>query len=102
MEGALTSKVGELECQIANPARSPTLADRLEELIDLTNEVFPGRVCLEKSIDPDYPGTVHVLFRVACERRPEIDDLIDKEVLWHGRVREIAPDSIGRFRLLVK
>jgi hypothetical protein len=74
----------------------------LKQLIEMTNELVPGELRIENSVDPDYPETVCVVFRViANEKLNDVNAIIDTEIEWHRRARSIYPEATCYFRLAI-
>ncbi|MGH7134792.1 MAG: hypothetical protein ACREHD_03580 [Pirellulales bacterium] len=90
----------ELHCQ-ANQ-RMDEFARVLQQLVDMTNELLPGDVRVENGIDPEYPNTPSIVFRVTPHTRPhDTDATIDKEIEWHRAARKILPDATCYFGLAI-
>jgi hypothetical protein len=74
----------------------------LAQLIVMTNELIPGEIRVENSVDPDDPDTVCVVFHVAAHLQlGDANAVIDTEVEWHRRARAIYPDATCHFRLAI-
>jgi hypothetical protein len=82
---------------------SEALPRVLKQLIDMTNELVPGELHVENSVDPDHPETNCVVFRVNAQNK--LDDtnaMIDKEIEWHRRARAIFPTATCHFRVAIE
>lgn len=53
--------------------------------------------------EPAVSVAVYAVFRVALNgQRPTIDEIIDRELVWHREAARIAPRARGLVRLLVE
>lgn len=78
-------------------------ASEVTALVQCAGQLFAGSVNVERSVDPDDPATVYVVFRVALnDPRPTTDEVIDRELVWHREAAQIAPRARGLVRLLVE
>jgi hypothetical protein len=78
------------------------LLNVIRQLIEITNDLVPGKVSIENSVDPEYPETTHIIFRVDPEKKlDDVNAIIDKEIEWHRRARAIFPEATCYFRLLI-
>lgn len=74
----------------------------LRELLDMTNSILPGQVRIESNPDPEHPGAVHIVFRVApADKLPDANSVIDKEIEWHRNARRILPDATCHFSVAI-
>ena len=81
---------------------SEVLPHALKQFIDMTNKLVPGELSVENSVDPDYPDTIHVVFNVAAQNKPnDANAIIDTEIEWHRRARAIFPGATCHFRLAI-
>jgi hypothetical protein len=72
----------------------------VRQLIEITNDLVPGEIRIENSIDPDYPETTHIVFHVTPVKKfDDVDSIIDSEIQWHRRAREVFPEATCYFRL---
>lgn len=83
-------------------------ADEVAALVQCAGQLFAGNliasnVTVERSVDPDDPAAAYVVFRIGLnDPRPAIDEIIDRELLWHREAARIAPRARGFVRLLVE
>ena len=79
------------------PSLSPEVRSKI---IAMTQGLFPGPIQIERDFDPQFPEDQW--FVVDAEARGEVREMIDRELLWHDKVREIVglADAL-RFRLCV-
>ena len=86
------------------PHRQTTTAVPIvvRQLIEITNDLVPGEIRIENSIDPDYPETTHIVFHVTPAKKfDDVDAIIDREIQWHRRAREVFPEATCYFRLAI-
>ena len=97
----LKRRVDCLEDQLENSSSGKRIVNQLEELIDMTVAIFAGQVSVENSADPEYPETVNVVFRVCLDNKDmDIEDIIDRELVWYRQVAKIAPGAESRLRIV--
>jgi len=76
------------------------LADlRLRELIEITNELFPGSTSLDLLRDPSEPDEKTVLFVVNSNESSKV--IVERQFEWHRRVAKTKLGSSEHFSLLV-
>lgn len=81
----------------------PLSAGEIAELADRASAIFDGEVAVERSVDPEYPAAVYLVFRVVLrEPRPSTDEIIDRELQWGRKAAEIAPSASGIIRLFIE
>ncbi len=77
--------------------------EKVDEIIAFTASLFPGRVTVESSFDPEYPDAVYLVFRVALfDNSLSMDEIMDREILWHQQVEHLAPGSGPKARIVVE
>jgi hypothetical protein len=62
-------------------------------------ELFGNCGGVEAESDPEAPHEQYYVVSVVAAG--EFGDVIDRELRWHERLRELAPDQVGDFRLAV-
>ncbi|HQU43934.1 MAG TPA: hypothetical protein PK867_14040 [Pirellulales bacterium] len=91
------------EEQCREQASAEDLPRGLKQLIEMTNEVVPGPLRVENSVDPEYPDTTHVVFHVVPQNRlDDVHAVIDAEIEWHRRARAIFAEATCHFRLAIE
>lgn len=98
--GELRGELASLRSEQQRPRHEDpeVFARGLRQFIEMTNELIPGDVRVENSIDPEYPETVCVVFHVTAENKPnDVNALIAMEVEWHRRARAILPGATCHF-----
>lgn len=58
-----------------------------KEVLDATQELFPGRVELEVDADPEDPGQAFLVITV--EASGDVGELVHRRGQWHDRVRAL-------------
>lgn len=88
----LERRVASLERQLAPSVDRPTPLPNVDGLHDemarVTNEVFPGPVCIEVTHDPEYPHDSYTV--VHAQAVGEIREIEDRRSAWHERVTELS------------
>lgn len=72
---------------------------RLADVLRMTQELFPGAVTTEVVDDPENPDNSFVVFRVSSP--DAIQDIAERRIEWHTRLRRLPPGSSGSFRLSI-
>lgn len=74
----------------------------LRQLVEMTNQILPGEVRIESSVDEDYPQTVRLVFHVVPETKlADENAVIDKELEWHRYARKIFSEATCHFALAI-
>lgn len=74
----------------------------LRQLVEMTNQILPGDVRIESSVDEDYPETVRLVFHVIPKTKlVDANAVIDKELEWHRNARKIFPEATCYFALAI-
>lgn len=100
----LSSRVEAVEARLAQngdaQARSPELPpDLLDQVREITQEIFPGKCEFTSEFDPEYPEDRYVVVNV--EATGDIKEIVDRECVWDQRVRQLRPDLWDTLRLSV-
>ena len=96
----LVQELDDLKSQFSCRADEKRTADpRLLDVVQLTNELFPGVVSLEITCDPSEPDEKVVVLRV--ESRDSVKQIIQQRNTWHRRIAEIPAGFSGQFSLSV-
>ena len=109
----LKERVSDLERQIAllMTAAGPHLqrgdtaeftCDSLQEIVNITAEIFPGELRITNSADPEMPQDVYQVFAVSVPASADAEELVDRRLQWHRRIATIAPSMKGRIRLAIE
>ncbi len=67
------------------------VGQHLQQVIDLTREIYGGFSDISVSVDPEIPDDTHIVFRVPV--RCSIDEALDMDEEWGRRIMEIIPRS---------
>lgn len=67
------------------------------EVIDITQELFPGPIDAWLESDPETPSTAFVLLMVRADGDPK--EIVDRRLEWHRRVADSLPHA--EFRLCI-
>jgi hypothetical protein len=78
---------------------SDELQHWIHQVVDITRELFPGKLVVETGVDPETPDDVSLLIQV--EATGSVDEIVALDDDWHGRIVSIAPQWAGFFRLLI-
>jgi hypothetical protein len=98
-EASLARSPEGFDLQIA--AASPAVAVRNHQaILQCTTEVFPGaKIDVEEAADPEIEGDEYLVVLVTT--RGEARDIAARHREWHRRVRAVAPQTAGSYRLLL-
>jgi hypothetical protein len=66
------------------------LAAIMPQVRAITQDLFPGPCEFTHEFDPEYPEDRYVV--VKAEATGDIKEIVDREELWHKRVRQLWPD----------
>lgn len=68
------------------------VAHLLPEILDFTEQIFPGPVAVMVEWDPEIPDDPHIVFEVKATGT--IAEILDREGEWHRKVLDCAkPES---------
>lgn len=74
----------------------------IDAIVRMTNELVPGELRIEVSVDPEFPERPSLVFHVRQQSRSlSVEEEIDRELEWHARAGIVAPQSQDRLRLLL-
>ena len=93
---SLEQRVTSLEtCRNANgwgTSTPPDIQQLKDDIVRITQELFPGEVSIEIMSDPEYPDdSFHV---VLAEATGEIRDIVARRVRWHRRIGELSSSLV--------
>lgn len=74
-------------------------ASCIEQVLDLTREIFPGEVGGYEVEDPEIPGNRYHVYEVKAEG--SMDEAMARDELWHRRLCQLASRIPGRHRLSI-
>jgi len=87
-----------LESGIDTPVPCSSSVDpRLETMLTMTRQLFPGEVVVRRKADPEIAEEAFYSIRVRASG--SVADVVAKDRQWHERLVEIVPESAGLFRL---
>jgi hypothetical protein len=66
------------------------------QIVDITQELFPGRVSMYVQDDPEYPQDRYMVIEAKASGSPE--DVVERELEWHRRVVRVH-DSCSNLAL---
>jgi len=78
---------------------SDELTKMASQVVGLTNELFPGGLAVETSVDPEMRDDVCLLFQVDSNRG--VDEIVALDQQWHRGVAAIALQWPGLFCLSI-
>lgn len=70
------------------PAAPAKLGELEQAVVRITKELFPGKVSIRAIDDPDYPGDSYTV--VEAQATGAVEDIVDRQILWHQRVAELS------------
>ena len=70
----------------------------VQDVIEITREIFPGSVAVESSHDPEYPHDEFTVLTV--QSSGDADQLVERECQWIQRVAAVVP-GLATFRLAI-
>lgn len=73
--------------------------DQIQDVFDLTQEMFPGDVSVEAEHDPEWPDDEWIAFTAYSSESTQW--ILDQELKWFDRVRRLIPDCSNRLRILI-
>jgi hypothetical protein len=99
----LSSRVDDLERRLAKNDADTTapydMAAVMPEVLRITQELFPGPCELTHESDPEYPKDRYVVVNV--EAAGDFKEILDRECVWHGRIRQLRADLWDKLILSV-
>lgn len=75
------------------------MLQRIPELKQLAEELFPGEVCWAIETDPELPSEHYVLFDVSSS--DEYSEISKRERVWFEKASELLGDDCDKVRLFV-
>ncbi|HUY33129.1 MAG TPA: hypothetical protein VMV69_10135 [Pirellulales bacterium] len=69
------------------------------QLMQVTQDLFPGPVKVKLMCDPEVPSDPFVVFKVESKGEPK--EIVDKQLEWHRRIRGILTDPHEELRLSI-
>lgn len=75
----------------------PLACDVPAEVVEITQELFPGTFDVWLESDPEDPATPFVVLMVHAQGDPK--ELVQRRLNWHRRVADVLPDA--GFRLSI-
>jgi hypothetical protein len=69
------------------------------QLMQVTQDLFPGPVNVKLMCDPEVPSDSFVVFKVESKGEPK--EIVDKQLEWHQRIRVILADPHEELRLSI-
>jgi hypothetical protein len=79
-----------LPAEVLDAAARLEVAQHLQQVIDLTREIYGGFSDVSVSLDPEV-GDTHIIFHAPVDC--SIDEALDMDQSWDRRVLEIIPRS---------
>ena len=94
------SLVGRQASLAASELQTPDDAPRtLTEVVQLTEQLFPGAVSVELLTDPESPAETFIVLNV--EAHGDAKELIERQCQWHERVAALASAAASSYRLSI-
>lgn len=75
------------------------IAPILPELMNITQEIFPGEARVNLESDPEFPEETYFVVDVQASGTSE--EILNRRGKWHERVRQVSPDCFGNVRLSI-
>lgn len=88
-----------LSDEMIQTADATAFGDYLDDILALTEEIFPGEVRIDVEADPEWPQDRYVVFTVKADG--DARELVQRQCEWHRRVLAVAPDSLNLLRLSI-
>jgi len=92
-------QVAALEARVQAACPSLGTAPLLDEIKAMTTGMYPSPSVIRKDFDSDYPD--ESWFVVEVQDRGEFREMLDRELLWHDKLRAMIGDDTSSFRLCV-
>lgn len=86
----IVQKTATIPNDVIDLAAELGLEDRLDAILNITREMYPGNVSLETGCDPESPEDCWITFHVEDDR--ETQQSIDWQLEWRRRVFELVQD----------
>ncbi|MEO8498263.1 MAG: hypothetical protein ABI614_24635 [Planctomycetota bacterium] len=100
---SLAQRVDALEQRLAAVDRSasskPDLSAVMVDVIQISQELFPGPFSSSDDSDPEFPDDTYVV--VSVESTGDMQDIVRRRAEWHERIRALAPGLFGKLRLSI-
>jgi hypothetical protein len=94
------SLVGRQALSAAGEPQTPDDAPHtLAQVVQLTEQLFPGAVSVEVLNDPESPCETFIVLNVETHGEPQ--ELIERQCEWHERVAALANAEAGSYRLSI-
>ena len=71
----------------------------LAQVVQLTEQLFPGRALVEVLSDPESPSEIFIVLNVEADG--EATQLIGRQCEWHERVAALAGSEASIYRLSI-
>jgi hypothetical protein len=88
----LEQRVTTLESQLGTDDRPstpfPNIDGLQDEITRITQQLFPGKVAIEVTDDPEFPQDSYTVVR--AQASGEIKEIEDRRVEWHERVIQLS------------
>lgn len=84
------SKTQLLSSDVVDLAEEHGVADQLEAILEITEQMFPGPLRVEIDADPEWPSDRYITFVV--EVTGTMKDFIRKQSKWRERVQSLIPE----------
>lgn len=97
MSEIVVRKTEAIPADVIELAAALGLGEWLDAILDITREMYPGRVSVEAGYDPAWPEDRFVTLIV--EVTGTMREFIDQQSKWHDSVEQIVPDHSGRIGL---
>jgi hypothetical protein len=82
---------------LAAPPTAASMAVVLQQIKELTEEIFGELLMIESLHDPEDPEFPWLVFYVPFAG--SVDESLEPRNAWHAGVNKLVPDSAGEFRL---
>lgn len=100
----LEQRVASLELRL-DPDRgrvqtSPEIQGIEDDIVRITEELFPGKVSIGIMSDPEYPAESFPV--VQAEATGETREIVARRMTWHQRIRELSPGLVLPISLAIR
>jgi hypothetical protein len=75
------------------------LAEVIDVVRKVTQDIFPGKCEFTHEFDPEFPGDRYVVVNVEAKGEPK--ELVHHSENWHKQIEAVVPNSFGNLRLLI-
>jgi hypothetical protein len=78
-----------LDLNLATAAAPVDLPNLMADVVQITQELFPGEVSARVMSDPEYPQDRFTVIEAQASGPPE--EVVDRQLEWHWRILRLSP-----------